>query len=181
MLADSSARCPFVHTPPQCVCFFGHEGAGSDPKVSVSAHVAIVRVRKRTRGFRFSLRFVRFCTRSLLACAKTDTEVLILPLICPFLHTQSARVCFIGHGGADLASDLSVSAHAATMCVQKRTRKCRFLRDVSVFARVARPRARKRTRQHIWCEMWGLVPVTTACHYSSKQWPTPPRRRLPQR
>ena len=100
MLADSSARCPFVHTPPQCVCFFGHEGAGSDPKVSVSAHVAIVRVRKRTRGFRFSLRFVRFCTRSLPACALSDTEVPISPLICPFLHTPPPCVCRNGHGSA---------------------------------------------------------------------------------
>ena len=64
---------PFLHTSPRCVCKSGRAGAGNGRFLSGSAHVATLRVQKRTCGRGKRQIRVRLCTRRQPLCAKPDT------------------------------------------------------------------------------------------------------------
>ncbi len=65
----------------------GHSRGEWGQDVSVCAHRAPARVQSRTRGGRFGRLRVRLCTRSLMACAKSDTRPAVSRRSCPLVHT----------------------------------------------------------------------------------------------
>ncbi len=119
--ANGDGTCPFVHTGRSCVCFSGHADVDSGGRVSVCAHGTPARVQSRTRGGRFVRLRVRLCTRSLMACAKSDTRLAVSHRSCPLVHTGRPRVCEVGHKISRNEPFLSVCAHAAYWRVQSRT------------------------------------------------------------
>ena len=120
--ASGGRTCPFVHTGRPGVCKVGHVTGHIAPFLSVSAHGTFGRVQSRTHGGRFGRSRVRFCTRCLMVCAKSDTKLAEWRRSCPFVHTGRPRVCRVGHGTGRMAPFLSVCVHGTIARVQSRTR-----------------------------------------------------------
>ena len=121
--ANGDGTCPFVHTGRSCVCFSGHADVDSGGRVSVCAHGTPARVQSRTRGGRFVRLRVRLCTRSLMACAKSDTRLAVSHRSCPLVHTLPYGVCKVGHEIGRIAPFLSACAHRRMPRVHNRTRR----------------------------------------------------------
>ena len=91
--------------------------------VSVCAHGTSKRVQSRTRNRPYRAVLVRFCTRDVRACAKSDTWRPIRAVVRLFLHTLPYGVCKVGHVTSRNEPFLSACVHHRTPRLHKWARR----------------------------------------------------------
>ena len=115
-------RRPHSRATRAAACASGRPRGEWGQDVSVCAHGTSKRVQSRTRNRPYRAVLVRFCTRDVRACAKSDTWRPIRAVARPLLHTLPYGVCKVGHVTSRNEPFLSACAHGTPTRVQSRTR-----------------------------------------------------------